>query len=221
MTALLLLALHLAVTAWLALRPLDVLWVSPANLEPFATLREDVAQGPAAVARALFPDMLRLAPLGVLLPLLGRRLDGRRFVSLGRTVGIAAVFSLALEFGQSLVPSRVANVDSVLIDALGVALTHQLCHRRLQRLTCRASCAGRQRSDPPFSGSSGSSGSSDGSSHSPPSTSAFRSASSAAPAELPAPWPTAQARRVAAVPGRALDRGRGEPSVAPVLTGRV
>ncbi|RKN46901.1 VanZ family protein [Streptomyces hoynatensis] len=192
MTALLLLVLYLAVTAWLALRPLDVLWVSPANLEPLATLREDVEQGPEEAGRVIFLGMLRLAPLGVLVPLLGRRFGGPRFVSLVHAVFAGAAISLALEFGQSLVPSRVANVDSVILDALGVALTHQLCYRRLRSFTCRASCPGERRAAPP---------------------------SRPVPPGPPAPLPSPEAHRESATRRCAWGLGRHE-STAPALTGR-
>ncbi|MCZ9340098.1 VanZ family protein, partial [Streptomyces sp. TRM76130] len=45
-----LLAAHLVVVAWLTLRPLDVPWVTPANLHPLAGVRAAVALGwPEAV----------------------------------------------------------------------------------------------------------------------------------------------------------------------------
>ncbi|MDT0347215.1 VanZ family protein [Streptomyces litchfieldiae] len=132
-----LLAAYLLFVTWLALRPLNVMWVSPANVEPFATIRADFARGPAEAARTIGAGMLRMAPLGVLLPLLGRRLGGARFASLCRTVFAGGMISLALEFCQSLVPSRVADVDSIILNTLGVAVAHQLAYGRLRALVLR------------------------------------------------------------------------------------
>ncbi|MGP4112929.1 VanZ family protein [Streptomyces sp. 4N509B] len=124
MAALVLLAVHLALVGWLSLRPLSVLWVSPANLEPFHTIRTDLDRGPVAALRGLAAGTLRLAPLGLLLPLLSRRLGGGRFASFCRTVAVGAVLALLIEFAQSLTSSRVADVDSAILNTLGVALTH-------------------------------------------------------------------------------------------------
>jgi hypothetical protein len=141
LAALAVLVAFLAVTAWLALRPLAVLWVSPANLDPFATIRADLADGPVRAARTLGSGMVRLAPLGVLLPLLARDLGGGRFRSLSRTVAAGAAVSFALEFCQSLVPSRVADVDTVILNTVGVALAHQLAYGPLRLLTGRDGAA--------------------------------------------------------------------------------
>ncbi|MGK5532429.1 VanZ family protein [Streptomyces sp. URMC 129] len=144
MTALVLLTAYLACVTWLALRPLEVLWVSPANLEPFATIRADIARGPAEAARAIGGGLLRLAPLGVLLPLLGRRLGGPRVTSFLRTVFAGGMLSLTLEFWQSQLPSRVADVDSVILDTLGIALAHLIGYGPL-RAAARGSRAGASR----------------------------------------------------------------------------
>ncbi|WP_326598706.1 VanZ family protein [Streptomyces sp. NBC_01803] len=137
MTALVLLITYLVCVTGLALRPLEVLWVSPANLEPFATIRADIARGPAEAGRTVGAGLLRLAPLGVLLPLLGRRLGGPRFTSFRRTVFVGGMLSLALEFWQSLLPSRVADVDSIILNTAGVALAHLLCYGPLRAATAR------------------------------------------------------------------------------------
>ena len=128
-----LLLCYLLLVVWLALRPLSMLWVSPANLEPLATIRADLARGPEEASRTLAAGLLRLAPLGVLLPLVGARLGGGRLLSLARTVFAGTMVSLGLECGQTLAPSRVCDVDSVLLNTLGVALTHQLCYGLLRR----------------------------------------------------------------------------------------
>ncbi|TDC13656.1 VanZ family protein [Streptomyces sp. 8K308] len=133
MTALVLLTIYLALTAYLSLRPLAVLWVSPANVEPLATIRAELRRGPEVAIPAIGAGMLRLAPLGVLLPLLGQRLGGPRFTSLCRTVFAGAMIALALEFCQSLVPSRTADVDTAILNALGIAVSHQLGYGVLRR----------------------------------------------------------------------------------------
>ncbi|MEV1011285.1 VanZ family protein [Streptomyces sp. NPDC049881] len=134
LTALTLVALHLSLVSWLALRPLSVVWVAPGNMQPFATISADLGRGPLEAVGAIGGGMLRLAPLGVLLPLLGRDLGGSRFMSFGRTVFAGVMVSLALEYCQSVVPSRVADIDSVILDTAGIALTHQLVYGALRRL---------------------------------------------------------------------------------------
>ncbi|WP_461034793.1 VanZ family protein [Streptomyces mayteni] len=137
MTALALLTLYLALTAYLSLRPLAVLWVSPANVEPLATIRALLRRGPEEAVPAISAGMLRLAPLGALLPLLGHRLGGTRLGSLCRTVFAGAMIALAIEICQSLVPSRTADVDTVILNALGIAVAHQLCYGPLRRRLLR------------------------------------------------------------------------------------
>ncbi|MFR9725816.1 VanZ family protein [Streptomyces sp. MS19] len=134
LTALTLVALHLSLVSWLALRPLSVVWVAPGNMQPFATISADLGRGPLEALGVIGGAMLRLAPLGVLLPLLGRDLGGSRFTSFGRTVFAGVMVSLALEYCQSVVPSRVADIDSVILDSAGIALTHQLTYGTLRRL---------------------------------------------------------------------------------------
>ncbi|MDT0319344.1 VanZ family protein [Streptomyces millisiae] len=163
MTALVLLTLYLALTAYLSLRPLAVLWVSPANVEPLATIRAELRRGPEVALPALGAGMLRLAPLGVLLPLLGRRLGGPRLASLCRTVFAGAMIALAIEFCQSLVPSRTADVDTAILNALGIAVAHQLGYGLLRSRLLRGPAAptpgpesarARRRSAPPTSSAS-------------------------------------------------------------------
>ncbi|MDT0265307.1 VanZ family protein [Streptomyces sp. DSM 44915] len=124
---------YLLLVCWLALRPLTLLWVSPANLEPLATLRADLARGPVEAGRTVVAGLVRLAPLGVLLPLLGARLGGGRLLSLSHTVFLGATLSLGLEAAQTLAPSRVSDIDSVLLNTLGVALAHQVAYGPLRR----------------------------------------------------------------------------------------
>ncbi|MFD0415450.1 VanZ family protein [Streptomyces sp. NPDC127108] len=119
-----LLAAHLLVVAWITLRPLDVPWVSAANLEPLAGIKADLERGPEQAARQIGGALLLLAPLGVLLPLVGGRLDVSRLASLARTVAAGALLSLGIELLQTGVPGQVVDVDSLLLNTLGVALAH-------------------------------------------------------------------------------------------------
>ncbi|WP_226961746.1 MULTISPECIES: VanZ family protein [Streptomyces] len=143
---------YLGLVTWLALRPLSMLWVSPANLEPLSTIRSDLARGPEEAGRTLAAGLLRLAPLGVLLPLVGAQLGGGRLMSLARTVFVGTMVSLALECGQTLTPSRVSDIDSVLLNTVGVALTHQLCYGPLRRFAPLAAPPFEPPSEPPAAG---------------------------------------------------------------------
>ncbi|RFU84362.1 VanZ family protein [Streptomyces triticagri] len=118
------LAVHLLVVGWFTLRPLDVPWVSAANLQPFAGIRADLALGPTEAARRIGESMLLLAPLGVLLPLVGGRLRASRLTSLMRTVAAAALMSLTIELLQTGVPGQVVDVDSMFLNTAGVAIVH-------------------------------------------------------------------------------------------------
>ncbi|KUF17846.1 VanZ family protein [Streptomyces silvensis] len=119
-----LLAAHLLVVAWITLRPLDVPWVSAANLEPLAGIKADLERGPEQAARQIGGALLLLAPLGVLLPLAGGRLVVSPLASLARTVAVGALLSLGIELLQTGVPGQVVDVDSLLLNTLGVALAH-------------------------------------------------------------------------------------------------
>ncbi|MGW2825441.1 VanZ family protein [Streptomyces sp. NPDC001443] len=119
-----LLAAHLAFVAWFTLRPLDVPWVMPANLRPFAGIRTDLSLGPRVAARRIGEGLALLAPLGVLLPLAHGRRAVSPLASLLRTVAAAALLSLGIELLQTGVPGRVVDVDSLILNTLGVALAH-------------------------------------------------------------------------------------------------
>ncbi|NGO13716.1 VanZ family protein [Streptomyces sp. HC44] len=119
-----LLVAHLALVAWLTLRPLDVPWVSAANLRPFASIRADLALGPEAAARNIGKGLLLLAPIGVLLPMAGGRLAASPLLSLLRTVAAGALLSMGIELLQTGIPGQVVDVDSLLLNTVGVALAH-------------------------------------------------------------------------------------------------
>ncbi|WP_051811611.1 VanZ family protein [Kitasatospora sp. MBT63] len=119
-----LLALHLALLGWLALRPLPVSWTYPANLTPLATVQQAVSLGGWAGTRQLAGGLLPLAPFGVLLPLAGGRLRGPWLPSFLRTVGGAALLATALEIIEGWAPGHVLNVDDILLGTFGAAVCH-------------------------------------------------------------------------------------------------
>ncbi|WP_324788964.1 VanZ family protein [Streptomyces sp. H51] len=119
-----LLVAHLAFVAWLTLRPLDVPWVMPANLRPFAGIRADLALGGMEAARRIGAGLGLLAPLGVLLPAAHGRLNASPLGSLLRTVAAGALVSLGITLLQTGVPGRVPDVDALLLNTLGVAVAH-------------------------------------------------------------------------------------------------
>ncbi|MFE9447150.1 VanZ family protein [Streptomyces sp. NPDC006739] len=119
-----LLVAHLALVAWLMLRPLDVPWVMPANLRPLAGIRADLALGWPTAARRIGEGLALLAPLGVLLPMAHGRLDASPLGSLLRTVTAGALISLGIALLQTGVPGRVVDVDSLLLNTVGVAVAH-------------------------------------------------------------------------------------------------
>ena len=119
-----LLVAHLALVAWITLRPLDVPWQLPANLQPFAGIRADLTLGWQEAARRIAEGLALLAPLGVLLPMAGGRLDVSPLASLVRTVTAGALISLGIELLQTGVPGQVLDVDSLLLNTVGVGLAH-------------------------------------------------------------------------------------------------
>ncbi|NGO77342.1 VanZ family protein [Streptomyces sp. YC504] len=123
-TGVLLLVAHLAFVGWLTLRPLDVPWVTAANLQPFAGIKADLALGPAQAARRIGEALLLLAPLGVLLPMAGGRLQASSLGSFLRTVAAGAMLSLGIELLQTAVPGQVVDIDSLLLNTVGVAVAH-------------------------------------------------------------------------------------------------
>lgn len=136
-----LLVAHLAFVAWFTLRPLDVPWVVPANLHPLAGIRADLALGWPEAARRIGEGLALLAPLGVLLPMAHGRLAASPLASLLRTTAAGALVSLAIELLQTGVPGQVVDIDSLLLNTVGVALAHAVlvpaARVRLRRRTYR------------------------------------------------------------------------------------
>ncbi|MGW7358097.1 VanZ family protein [Streptomyces sp. NPDC054802] len=119
-----LLLVHLLLVSWLTLRPLDVMWVTAANLEPFAGIRGALELGPVEAVRRIGGGLLLLAPLGILLPMVSGRLAVSPWASLTRTVAAGALMSLGIELLQTGVPGQVVDVDSLMLNTAGVALAH-------------------------------------------------------------------------------------------------
>ncbi|MFJ6756750.1 MULTISPECIES: VanZ family protein [unclassified Streptomyces] len=122
-----LLVAHLLVVGWLTLRPLDVPWAAAANLTPLEGIRTDLSYGPLEAARRIGEGLALLAPLGVLLPLVNGRLalsTLSAWSSLARTAAAGALVSLSIEMLQTAVPGQVVDVDSVLLNTVGVLLAH-------------------------------------------------------------------------------------------------
>ncbi|HEV7625430.1 MAG TPA: VanZ family protein [Streptomyces sp.] len=134
---LILLIAHLAFAGWLALRPLSVPWVAPANLHPFATIRSDLADGSHEALTGLADGLLLLSPLGVLLPLAAGGLERTLPGAWARTVLGGALISSMITLLQSGVPGHMVNVDSVLLNTAGVALTCLLVFAPLRALLRR------------------------------------------------------------------------------------
>ncbi|NJP66452.1 VanZ family protein [Streptomyces spiramenti] len=148
LAALVLSALLVGVVGWLTLRPAAVPWVSPSNLQPLATLRAELDGDPRNAAATIGGGLLRLAPLGVLLPLLGRELGGSRWLSLVRAVFVTGVIALALEVARSAVPSRVSDVDQVLLAAAGAGVLHLLAYGWLRARLLPGARPGNDRDGP-------------------------------------------------------------------------
>ncbi|CAM5558917.1 VanZ family protein [Streptomyces avidinii] len=139
-----LLAAHLLLVGWLMLRPLHVPWAAAANLTPLEGIRADLAYGPLEAARRIGGGLALLAPLGVLLPMISGRVELSPLAawsSLARTAAAGALVSVGVEMLQTAVPGQVVDVDSVLLNTLGVAVAHAavvpLLRSRMRRCPSR------------------------------------------------------------------------------------
>ncbi|WP_435594593.1 VanZ family protein [Streptomyces panacea] len=126
MAGVILLLVHLLLVAWLTLRPLDIVWMTAANFEPLAGIKADLALGPLQAVRRIGEGLLLLAPLGVLLPMAGGKLTVSPLASLTRTLAAGAFISLGIELLQTGIPGQVVDVDSLLLNTVGVGLAHLL-----------------------------------------------------------------------------------------------
>src|SRR5690606_30756563 len=96
----------------------------PPNLRPFAGIEADFALGWQAGVRRIAEGLALLAPLGVLLPAAHGRITVSPLGSLIRTVAAGALISLGIELFQTGVPGQVVDVDSLMLNTVGVALAH-------------------------------------------------------------------------------------------------
>jgi glycopeptide antibiotics resistance protein len=96
----------------------------PPNLHPLASIRADLAMGWPEGAKRIGEGLALLAPLGVLLPMVSGRLQVSPLASLIRTVAAGALISLGIELLQTGVPGQVVDIDSLLMNTVGVALAH-------------------------------------------------------------------------------------------------
>lgn len=120
-----LLLVHLLLVAWLTLRPLDVVWMTAANFEPLAGIKADLALGPLQAARRIGEGLLLLAPSGFSSPWRGQT-DRLPLASLTRTMAAGAFISLGIELLQTGIPGQVVDVDSLLLNTVGVGVAHLL-----------------------------------------------------------------------------------------------
>ncbi|WP_370092909.1 VanZ family protein [Streptacidiphilus sp. MAP12-20] len=121
---LLLLTVHLAVLLWIALHGSPSVWLADSNLTPFASVRLELAAGTGHAYLELLGSLLALAPLGVLLPLAGGRLDSPLLTSFTRTLLAGVLVATGQEVLQTTLSLRLLNVDDILLACLGIALTH-------------------------------------------------------------------------------------------------
>lgn len=140
-----LLVAYLLTVCWLILRPQTVPWVAPANLQPLATIRADLAAGPRAAVEGIGGDLLLLAPVGVLLPLAAGRLRSPRAATALRTVRTGLLLALGVSALRSGAPGQVVTLDAVLLNVAGVALAHLLVYPSLRRRLLRSSRRRRDR----------------------------------------------------------------------------
>ncbi|MFW6694710.1 VanZ family protein [Streptomyces sp. MAR4 CNX-425] len=142
-----LLVLHLTAVWWFTLRPNAVPWVDAANLRPLATIRAEFADDPWSALRHTVESLLVLAPAGVLLPLVRGRVHASVAGSFARTVFAGSMLALVVELLKTAVPGHVANVDTMLLYILGIALAHlavvPATRARLRRRAAAGRTAGR------------------------------------------------------------------------------
>ncbi len=92
-------------------------WGSSMNLVPFASITDMLRYSiPSIARRNIAGNLLLLAPIGVLLPLLFTRV--RRPLAL---VWRAAAISLTIEFIQFISRSRTVDIDDVILNVVGAA----------------------------------------------------------------------------------------------------
>ncbi|QFG26845.1 VanZ family protein [Actinomadura sp. WMMB 499] len=100
-----------------------------ANFEPGDSLRFYLDRPTKEALLQLGGNLALLAPMGVLLPLVAKRLRGPL-----RLAVVTGLFSLAVELVQgAFVIGRAFDVDDVILNVAGVVLAYLLLGRRLSR----------------------------------------------------------------------------------------
>lgn len=123
---LLLLGAYLLFVGWLTLRPLAVPWVLPTNTRPLATIRADLADGPTAALTGIGGGLLLMVPLALLLPIAGGGWSRPLPALWLRAVGVTGLLSSGIAVTQSGISGQMGNVDSVLLNTVGVAVLQPL-----------------------------------------------------------------------------------------------
>jgi glycopeptide antibiotics resistance protein len=116
--------LHLTAVYWFAQRSMSGPWVASGSMVPLHTVRAYLALGPGGAAEHVGGELLLLAPLGVLLPLAGGRVDASPLASFARTAFGGLMLAFGAEVVRDGVAGQVFDLDVVLLNAFGVVLAH-------------------------------------------------------------------------------------------------
>lgn len=109
----------------------------PPNLVPFDTIAHDLRVGGWDLVVNLMGNVVAFLPLGALL----WRLDSRRS-GVGGALAVGAGFSALIETAQFLSGRRVADVDDILLNAVGTVLGLLVARRLARRAQSTRAAAG-------------------------------------------------------------------------------